>query len=49
MAGHMGSERVSSQNVKIILVDAEKNLLAVNGSVPGPRGGLVMIKEARKQ
>jgi large subunit ribosomal protein L3 len=49
MAGHMGSERVSSQNVKVILVDAEKNLLAVNGSVPGPRGGLVMIKEARKQ
>jgi large subunit ribosomal protein L3 len=49
MAGHMGNERVSSQNVKVILVDAEKNLIAVNGSVPGPRGGLVMIKEARKQ
>jgi large subunit ribosomal protein L3 len=49
MSGHMGNQRVSSQNVKIILVDAEKNILAVNGSVPGPRGGLVMIKEARKQ
>ncbi len=49
MSGHMGSQRVSSQNVKVILVDIEKNLLAVNGSVPGPRGGLVMIKEARKQ
>ena len=49
MSGHMGNERVSSQNVKVILIDTEKNLLAVNGSVPGPRGGLVMIKEARKQ
>lgn len=49
MSGHMGSQRVSSQNVKVILVDAEKNLLAVNGSVPGPRGGLVIINEARKQ
>lgn len=49
MPGHMGNQRVSSQNVKVILVDAEKNLMAVNGSVPGPKGGLVMIKEARKQ
>lgn len=49
MPGHMGNQRVSSQNVKVILVDAEKNLIAVNGSVPGPKGGLVMIKEARKQ
>ena len=49
MAGHMGNERVSSQNIKVILIDSEKNLIAVNGSVPGPRGGLVMIKEARKQ
>jgi large subunit ribosomal protein L3 len=49
MPGHMGSERVSSQNVKVMLVDLEKNLIGVNGSVPGPRGGLVVIKEARKQ
>lgn len=49
MPGHMGSERVSSQNLKIALVDLEKNLIGVNGSVPGPRGGLVVIKEARKQ
>lgn len=49
MAGHMGNQRVSSQNIKVILIDTEKNLLAVNGSVPGPRGGLVMIKDARKQ
>jgi len=49
MPGHMGSQRVSSQNIKVVLVDAENNLIAVNGSVPGPKGGLVMVKEARKQ
>jgi large subunit ribosomal protein L3 len=49
MAGHMGSERVTSQNLKVILIDSEKNLIAVNGSVPGAKGCLVMIKEARKQ
>jgi large subunit ribosomal protein L3 len=47
--GHMGHERVTSQNIKVVLVDKERNLLAVNGAVPGPKGGLVMIKEARKQ
>jgi len=48
MAGHMGNERVSSQNIKVVMINAEKNLIAVNGSIPGPKGGLVMIKEARK-
>jgi large subunit ribosomal protein L3 len=47
--GHMGSARVTAQNLRIELVDAERNILAVRGSVPGARGGLVMIKEARKQ
>lgn len=47
--GHMGSERVTSQNIKVVLVDPERNLLGVRGSVPGPKGSLVMIKEARKQ
>ena len=47
--GHMGSERVTSQNVKVVLVDIERNLLGVRGSVPGPKGGLVMIREIRKQ
>ena len=47
--GHMGSERVTSQGLKVVLVDAERNLLGVNGAVPGPRGGLVLIKDARKQ
>ncbi len=47
--GHMGNERVTVQGLKVVLVDVERNLLGVRGAVPGPRGGLVMIKEARKQ
>lgn len=47
--GHMGFERVTSQNLKVVLVDEERNLLAIRGSVPGPKGGLVIIKGARKQ
>ena len=47
-AGHMGSDRVTSQSLKVVLVDAERNLLGVSGSVPGARGSLVMVKEARK-
>lgn len=47
--GHMGSERVTSQGLKVVLIDAERNLLGVSGAVPGPRGGLVLIKDARKQ
>jgi large subunit ribosomal protein L3 len=47
--GHMGSSKVSAQNLRIELVDPERNLLAVRGSVPGARGGVVVIKEARKQ
>ena len=48
-AGHMGNESVTAQNLKIVLVDAERNVIGVNGSVPGARGGLVVIKESRKQ
>jgi large subunit ribosomal protein L3 len=48
-AGHMGSERVTVQALKVVLVDAERNLLGVHGAVPGGKGGLVIIKEARKQ
>ena len=46
--GHMGSDRVTSQSLKVELVDAERNLIGVRGSVPGARGSLVMVKEARK-
>ncbi|MBG0785683.1 MAG: 50S ribosomal protein L3 [Anaerolineaceae bacterium] len=47
--GRMGNERVTSANVRVVLVDPERNLLAVDGSVPGPKGGMVMIKAVRKQ
>ena len=47
--GRMGNERVTSSNIRVVLVDPERNLLAVDGSVPGPKGGMVVIKPARKQ
>jgi large subunit ribosomal protein L3 len=47
--GHMGNERVTSQNLRVVLVDTERNLLGVRGAVPGAKGGLVVINEARKQ
>ncbi|MEN8097473.1 MAG: 50S ribosomal protein L3 [Chloroflexota bacterium] len=49
MPGRMGNQRVTSQNIRVVRVDSEKNLIAVRGSVPGHKGGIVMIKEARKQ
>ena len=47
--GRMGNDRVTSANVRVVLVDPERNLIAVDGSVPGPKGGMVLIKSARKQ
>jgi len=47
--GQMGNVRVSQQNLQVVLVDTERNLIGVFGSVPGPAGSLVLIKEARKQ
>lgn len=48
-AGHMGVDRVTAQNIKVVMVDPERNLIAINGAVPGGKGSLVMIKESRKQ
>ena len=47
--GHMGDERVTVQSLKVVLVDPERNLIGVHGAVPGSKGGLVIINEARKQ
>jgi len=47
--GHMGNHRVTVQKLLVVLVDAERNLLGVRGAVPGAKGGLLLIKEARKQ
>jgi len=48
LPGHMGAERVTIQNLNVVKVDAERNLLLVKGSVPGPKGGLLIIKDAVK-
>ncbi len=48
MAGRMGNERVTVQNLEVVLVDPERNLLAVRGAVPGAAQGLLIIREARK-
>ena len=48
-AGHMGTDRVTIQALKVVMVDVERNLLGIKGAVPGGKGGLVLIKEARKQ
>ncbi len=47
--GHMGSVRVTSQNLRVELIDPERNLLGVHGSVPGAKGAVVVVKQARKQ
>jgi large subunit ribosomal protein L3 len=49
MAGHMGSARVTSSGLRVAMVDVERNLLGVAGSVPGAKGAIVVIREARKQ
>ncbi|MGB4758854.1 MAG: 50S ribosomal protein L3 [Candidatus Saccharimonadales bacterium] len=46
MAGHMGDERVTVQNLKVVLVDTEHNVIGVTGAVPGPRKGIVIVKGA---
>jgi large subunit ribosomal protein L3 len=48
MAGRMGSDRVTTDGLTIHSVDADKNLILVKGAVPGPRGGLVLIRDAAK-
>ena len=48
MAGRMGSARVTAPNLKVVMVDAERNLLAVRGPIPGAAGSLVIVKQVRK-
>jgi large subunit ribosomal protein L3 len=47
--GHMGHRRVTVHGLTVVRVDAERDMLVVRGAIPGPQGGLVMIREARKQ
>ena len=48
MAGHLGAERVTVQNLDVVKVDAENNIIAVKGAVPGPKGGIVVLKNSVK-
>ena len=48
-AGHLGCERVTVQNLDVVKVDAENNLIAVRGAVPGPRGGIVLLSDSVKK
>jgi large subunit ribosomal protein L3 len=49
MAGHMGAARRTVQGLKVVRVDGERNLLLLHGSVPGPRGGVVLVRASVKQ
>ena len=49
MAGHLGAERVTVQNLTVVKVDAENNLIAVKGAIPGPNGGTVLIHDSIKK
>ncbi|MBE6811037.1 MAG: 50S ribosomal protein L3 [Ruminococcaceae bacterium] len=48
MAGHLGNEKVTVQNLSVVKVDAEKNIIAVKGAVPGPKGGIVVLFDSVK-
>jgi len=47
MAGQMGAERVTVKNLKVALIDTELNVIGVTGAVPGPRKGIVLVKETK--
>lgn len=49
MAGHMGDERVTIQNLKVVQSDADKNILLIKGAVPGPTNGFVVVRKAKKK
>ncbi|PIQ85898.1 MAG: 50S ribosomal protein L3 [Candidatus Omnitrophica bacterium CG11_big_fil_rev_8_21_14_0_20_45_26] len=49
MPGHMGNERVTLQNLKVVNIDLENNIMAVSGAVPGPKDGYLIIREAIKK
>ncbi len=48
MAGHMGAENVTVQNLEIVKVDVENNLIAIKGAIPGPKGGIITVVDSVK-
>ena len=49
MAGHLGNERVTVQNLDVVKVDVENNLIALKGAIPGPKGGIILIADSVKK
>ena len=48
LPGHMGVENVTVQNLEVVKIDAENNLIAIKGAIPGPKGGVVFITDSVK-
>jgi len=48
MGGHMGTDQVTVRNLEIVSVDAEDNVIALKGAIPGPNGGYVMVRRAKR-
>ena len=48
MAGRMGAEKVTTLNLTVVRADAERELLLIRGSIPGPKGGVVVVRDAVK-
>jgi large subunit ribosomal protein L3 len=49
MAGQLGNERVTVQNLDVVKVDLENNLIALKGAIPGPKGGIIIIADSVKK
>ena len=49
MAGRMGNERVTVQNMRVVSIDTERNLILVKGAVPGPTSGMLIVRKAVKK
>ena len=49
LAGHLGCERVTIQNLVVAKIDADNNLIAIKGAIPGPKGGIVVIRDSVKK
>jgi large subunit ribosomal protein L3 len=48
MAGHMGTDQVTVRNLEIVQIDADENVIAIKGAVPGPNGSYVLLRRSKK-
>ena len=49
MSGHLGNSRITVQNLRVVRIDVENNLLYIRGAIPGPNGGLVLVRVSKKR